>query len=98
MVTNRFLTLLKRGKGRIVNTTSYLSRIGAPRNSPYGMSKYALRCYTDCLRFVIYAGNSSEGSASYRCAPPPSALSGLGPIPSQDPHTLARAYQMTGST
>ena len=62
MVNNRFLTLVKRANGRVVNVASYLSRFSPPNNSQYAMSKFALRSYTDSLRYGfvhwIYRGQS----------------------------------------
>ena len=57
MVNNRFLMLVKRTNGRIVNVASYLSRFSPPNNSQYAMSKYALRSYSDSLRYCFCSFN-----------------------------------------
>ncbi|XP_061165728.1 dehydrogenase/reductase SDR family member 9-like [Saccostrea echinata] len=52
-MTNAFLPLIRREKGRIVNMTSICGRITlAP--SPYCASKYAAEAYSDCLRRDLY--------------------------------------------
>ena len=64
MVNNTFLTLVKRAKGRIVNTTSFLSRLSPPFNTQYTMAKFALRSYTDGLRSVPH--NSVRNALTFR--------------------------------
>ena len=51
-VTRIFLPLLKKSKGRIINTTSILGRIGQPVFTPYVVSKYAAEGFSECLRYV----------------------------------------------
>ena len=52
-VTKSFLPLLRKSKGRIVNVTSYASRIAQPFMASYCMTKFALRSFTDSLRIEL---------------------------------------------
>jgi len=49
------LPLIRRAKGRIVNTTSGLAMMSVPTRSPYVFSKYALRGFSDVLRYEMEA-------------------------------------------
>jgi NAD(P)-dependent dehydrogenase (short-subunit alcohol dehydrogenase family) len=49
-VTQAFLPLLRRARGRVVNVSSIQGRIATPFSGPYCMSKFALEAFTDCLR------------------------------------------------
>jgi NAD(P)-dependent dehydrogenase (short-subunit alcohol dehydrogenase family) len=49
-VTQAFLPLLRRTRGRVVNVSSVNGRVASPLSGPYCMSKFALEAYTDCLR------------------------------------------------
>ena len=49
-VTNAFLPLIKKARGRVVNTASFLGRIGMPEGVPYCISKFGVECYSDALR------------------------------------------------
>jgi retinol dehydrogenase-16 len=50
-MTNAFLPLIRKERGRIVNMTSICGRITlAP--APYCASKYAAEAYSDSLRYV----------------------------------------------
>jgi len=49
-VTLTFLPLVKRERGRMVNTASVLGRISIPLNVPYCVSKYGVEAFTDGLR------------------------------------------------
>lgn len=49
-VTVTFLPLLKRGKGRIVNTASVFGRCSLPGSTPYCISKYGVECFSDAMR------------------------------------------------
>ncbi len=49
-VTQAFLPLLRRARGRVVNVSSVQGRIASPLSGPYCMSKFALEAFTDCLR------------------------------------------------
>jgi len=49
-VTQAFLPLLRRARGRVVNVSSINGRIATPFSGPYCMSKFALEAFTDCLR------------------------------------------------
>ncbi|XP_025093903.1 retinol dehydrogenase 7-like [Pomacea canaliculata] len=52
-VTRTFLPLVRRARGRVVNTASTLGRIAiAP--SPYCVSKYGVEAFSDCLRREVY--------------------------------------------
>jgi NAD(P)-dependent dehydrogenase (short-subunit alcohol dehydrogenase family) len=49
-VTLMFLPLVKRERGRIVNTASIVGRICVPVLTAYSMSKYGVEAFTDGLR------------------------------------------------
>jgi NAD(P)-dependent dehydrogenase (short-subunit alcohol dehydrogenase family) len=49
-VTQAFLPLLRRARGRVVNVSSVNGRVASPLSGPYCMSKFALEAFTDCLR------------------------------------------------
>ena len=49
-VTQAFLPLLRRARGRVVNVSSVNGRVASPFSGPYCMSKFALEAFTDCLR------------------------------------------------
>jgi NAD(P)-dependent dehydrogenase (short-subunit alcohol dehydrogenase family) len=49
-VTQAFLPLLRRTRGRVVNVSSVNGRVASPFSGPYCMSKFALEAFTDCLR------------------------------------------------
>lgn len=52
-VTQCFLPLLRKGKGRIVVTSSALSQSILPTMGPYCMSKYAVEAFADVLRLEL---------------------------------------------
>jgi NAD(P)-dependent dehydrogenase (short-subunit alcohol dehydrogenase family) len=54
-VTQAFLPLLRRGRGRIVNVSSISGRIAAPLLGPYAMSKFALEAFSDSLRRELHS-------------------------------------------
>ena len=45
-----FLPLIKKTKGRIVNTASIVGRMGFPGSAAYVVSKYGVEGFTECLR------------------------------------------------
>ncbi len=49
-VTQAVLSLLRTGRGRIVNIGSIAGKLASPFIGPYAMSKYALEAFTDSLR------------------------------------------------
>jgi NAD(P)-dependent dehydrogenase (short-subunit alcohol dehydrogenase family) len=49
-VTQSFLPLLRRAKGRIVNMSSISGLVAPPLLGPYTMSKFAFEAYSDALR------------------------------------------------
>jgi NAD(P)-dependent dehydrogenase (short-subunit alcohol dehydrogenase family) len=49
-VTQAFLPMLRRARGRVVNVSSLNGRVASPFSGPYCMSKFALEAFTDCLR------------------------------------------------
>lgn len=49
-VTQSFLPLIRRGRGRIVNITSIAGRFTTPFLGPYAASKHALEALSDALR------------------------------------------------
>jgi len=50
-VTMTFLPLVKKARGRIVNTASICGRYSFPAITPYCTSKYGVEAFTDGLRF-----------------------------------------------
>ena len=54
-VTQAFLPLLRRARGRVVNVSSVNGRVASPLSGPYCMSKFALEAFTDCLRQELTA-------------------------------------------
>lgn len=52
-VTQAFLPLLRRGRGRVVNIGSISGRIAMPFIGPYSASKFALAALTDSLRVEL---------------------------------------------
>jgi NAD(P)-dependent dehydrogenase (short-subunit alcohol dehydrogenase family) len=52
-VTQAFLPLLRRGRGRIVNIGSISGRVATPFLGPYAASKFALSALTDSLRMEL---------------------------------------------
>ncbi|ELU10050.1 hypothetical protein CAPTEDRAFT_103695 [Capitella teleta] len=53
MSTKTFLPLLKKAKGRIVNTSSILGMVSLPYNGVYSMSKHAVESLSDSLRLEL---------------------------------------------
>jgi NAD(P)-dependent dehydrogenase (short-subunit alcohol dehydrogenase family) len=49
-VTQAFLPMLRKARGRVVNVSSINGRVASPFSGPYCMSKFALEAFTDCLR------------------------------------------------
>ncbi len=49
-VTQAFLPLIRKARGRIVNTISMLGKITTPFSGPSCMSKFAMEAFTDTLR------------------------------------------------
>jgi NAD(P)-dependent dehydrogenase (short-subunit alcohol dehydrogenase family) len=52
-VTQAFLPLLRRARGRIVQMGSISGRLATPFNGAYSMSKFALEAMTDALRIEL---------------------------------------------
>jgi NAD(P)-dependent dehydrogenase (short-subunit alcohol dehydrogenase family) len=52
-VTQAFLPLIRKAKGRIVNMGSIGGRMASPYLGPYGASKFALEAITDALRLEL---------------------------------------------
>ncbi len=52
-VTQTFLSLLRKARGRIVNMSSIAGRSAAPFNGPYAASKFALEAMSDALRMEL---------------------------------------------
>jgi NAD(P)-dependent dehydrogenase (short-subunit alcohol dehydrogenase family) len=52
-VTQAFLPLLRKGRGRIVNMGSISGRVAMPGLGPYAASKFALEALTDALRVEL---------------------------------------------
>jgi NAD(P)-dependent dehydrogenase (short-subunit alcohol dehydrogenase family) len=53
MVTQAFLPLLRRARGRIVNMSSTSGRVAGPFLGPYSASKFALEALSDALRVEL---------------------------------------------
>ncbi|XP_066270403.1 retinol dehydrogenase 16-like isoform X2 [Branchiostoma lanceolatum] len=49
-VTNKFLPLLKKSRGRIVNVASIAGRFSTGTTVPYSVSKYGVEAFSDSLR------------------------------------------------
>jgi NAD(P)-dependent dehydrogenase (short-subunit alcohol dehydrogenase family) len=56
-VTQAFLPLLRKARGRIINMSSISGRVGAPFFGPYAASKFALEAFTDSLRRELMPWN-----------------------------------------
>ena len=54
-VTQAFLPLLRKARGRIVNMSSLNGRIASPYLAPYAASKHALEALNDALRVELRA-------------------------------------------
>ncbi len=52
-VTQAFLPMLRKGKGRIVNVASIGGRMAFPFNGPYHASKWGLEALSDALRLEV---------------------------------------------
>ena len=52
-VTQAFLPLIRRARGRIVNMSSVSGRLAAPFMGPYSSSKFALEALSDALRLEL---------------------------------------------
>jgi NAD(P)-dependent dehydrogenase (short-subunit alcohol dehydrogenase family) len=52
-VTQAFLSLIRAGRGRIVNMGSIAGRMATPFTGAYGASKFALEALTDALRLEL---------------------------------------------
>ncbi|XP_002741318.2 D-beta-hydroxybutyrate dehydrogenase, mitochondrial-like [Saccoglossus kowalevskii] len=53
-ITQTFLPLVRRAKGRIINVTSMVGRWTPPGNGMYCMTKYAAESFSDALRNEMY--------------------------------------------
>ena len=54
-VTQAFLPLLRKARGRIVNMGSFNGRIASPYLAPYAASKHALEALSDAMRLELRA-------------------------------------------
>ena len=52
-VTQAFLPLIRKGRGRIVNIASVGGRVTFPFNAPYHLSKHAMEAFSDALRLEL---------------------------------------------
>ncbi|XP_022091037.1 D-beta-hydroxybutyrate dehydrogenase, mitochondrial-like [Acanthaster planci] len=52
-VTKAFLPMIRKCKGRIVNVSSAQGLHAAPYYSPYGISKFGVEAFSDCLRLEM---------------------------------------------
>jgi NAD(P)-dependent dehydrogenase (short-subunit alcohol dehydrogenase family) len=53
-VTQAFLGMIRRARGRVVNMSSVSGRLAAPFLGPYAMSKFALEAFSDSLRRELH--------------------------------------------
>ncbi|XP_059587265.1 D-beta-hydroxybutyrate dehydrogenase, mitochondrial [Alligator mississippiensis] len=53
-VTQAFLPLVRRARGRVVNVSSMYGRIVSPSRSCYCVSKFGVSAFSDCLRQEMY--------------------------------------------
>uniref|UniRef100_A0A672VBA6 D-beta-hydroxybutyrate dehydrogenase, mitochondrial n=1 Tax=Strigops habroptila TaxID=2489341 RepID=A0A672VBA6_STRHB len=53
--TKAFLPLIRRSKGRVVNISSMMGRMGSPARSPYCITKFGVEAFSDCLRYEMQA-------------------------------------------
>ena len=51
-VTRTFLPLLKKARGRVINTASVFGRFSMAGSGPYCVSKFAVEAFSDSLRSV----------------------------------------------
>jgi len=58
-VTKAMLPMIKKARGRIVNTTSIAGRVSSPYLAAYTMSKYAFEAFSDSLRYEMKPWNVS---------------------------------------
>ncbi|XP_074860423.1 D-beta-hydroxybutyrate dehydrogenase, mitochondrial-like [Carettochelys insculpta] len=52
--TKAFLPLIRRAKGRVVNISSMMGRMGSPARSAYCITKYGVEAFSDCLRYEMH--------------------------------------------
>ncbi|KAK1885034.1 D-beta-hydroxybutyrate dehydrogenase mitochondrial [Dissostichus eleginoides] len=52
-VTKAVLPLIRKAKGRVVNISSMMGRMGGALSSPYCISKYGVEAFSDCLRYEM---------------------------------------------
>ncbi|XP_052069777.1 D-beta-hydroxybutyrate dehydrogenase, mitochondrial-like isoform X2 [Mytilus californianus] len=52
-VTKAFLPLIRKSKGRILNTTSVKGRLCLPKNAAYGITKFGGEAFSDVLRLEM---------------------------------------------
>ena len=71
-VTRIFLPLIKKKKGRIVNTASVVGRVGFPGAGPYVVSKYGVEGFSECLRYD--QGDKGFTSVVWRDSPSASGM------------------------
>uniref|UniRef100_A0A8C3XJ59 D-beta-hydroxybutyrate dehydrogenase, mitochondrial n=1 Tax=Chelydra serpentina TaxID=8475 RepID=A0A8C3XJ59_CHESE len=52
--TKAFLPLIRRAKGRVVNISSMMGRMGSPARSSYCITKFGVEAFSDCLRHEMH--------------------------------------------
>lgn len=52
-VTQTFLPMIRKSKGRVVNMASGLGRMCVPVRSIYAITKYGVEAFSDCLRYEV---------------------------------------------
>uniref|UniRef100_A0A8C3WN56 D-beta-hydroxybutyrate dehydrogenase, mitochondrial n=1 Tax=Catagonus wagneri TaxID=51154 RepID=A0A8C3WN56_9CETA len=53
-VTKSFLPLIRRAKGRVVNSSSIMGRLANVSRSPYCITKFGVEAFSDCLRYEMH--------------------------------------------
>ena len=54
-VTKRFLPLIKKAKGRVINTASVVGRYSVVGSTPYAISKFGVEAFSDGLRYWSFS-------------------------------------------
>uniref|UniRef100_A0A672UGT8 Retinol dehydrogenase 5 n=1 Tax=Strigops habroptila TaxID=2489341 RepID=A0A672UGT8_STRHB len=93
-VTLRLLPLLKRARGRVVNTSSVLGRLAA-NGGGYCVSKYCIEAFSDSLRWVPGPPNQQQ-HYPHGADPPPIPQARHVPLRGQGEHRGARVLQDGG--
>ncbi len=77
LLTQAFLPLIRKAKGRIVTVGSIGGKVAGPINGPYNMSKFAIEAFSDALRMEL----APEGIHVALLEPGPIATPMLASVP-----------------